>query len=63
MAGLRVEAESGTQFSGSDELIGVLIESLKAFSPERLYDEKTDALYIEEVLKMDQLRPTGSTSP
>lgn len=39
----------------------VLIESLKAFSPERLYDGKTGTLYVEEVLKRDQVSPSEST--
>ena len=39
----------------------VLIESLRAFSPERLYDGRTGALYVEEVLKRDRVRPNGST--
>jgi len=38
----------------------VLIESLKAFSPERLYDGRTGALYVEEVLKRgERVAPSG----
>jgi hypothetical protein len=36
----------------------VLIESLKAFSPERLYDGRSGALYVEEVLKRGETTGT-----
>ncbi|MDA4112534.1 MAG: hypothetical protein OK474_00610 [Thaumarchaeota archaeon] len=36
-----------------------LMESLRTFSPDRLYDGKTGAIYIEELLRRDQAGSDG----
>jgi hypothetical protein len=62
----KVEIPVVSGWNGGPILVSrILAESLRTFSPERLYDGRTGALYVEELLKGDRAggRPGDERPP